>query len=145
MDLYLNQNSCALSELTEEQLEHLVSLLQITTHLGVDCSHPNLSHAVNLPVLETLSKWAYEVFFCLYSTADANIMKKSKTVNAVDINIEVNLLFVRASNLARNDGAKPTSKLKVFISELNFFCSEIELKAAKRFELYLELKAKHSS
>jgi hypothetical protein len=145
LERFSKQVRSILADLTEEQLEHLVSLLQITTHLGVDCSHPNLSHAVNLPVLETLSKWAYEVFFCLYSTADANIMKKSKTVNAVDINIEVNLLFVRASNLARNDGAKPTSKLKVFISELNFFCSEIELKAAKRFELYLELKAKHSS
>ena len=143
--MWLERNSSFLSTLTEEELDNLVSLLKITKYLGLDCSHPNLSEAGNLPILQTLTKWAYDVFFCLYSTADANIMKKSKTVNAVDINIEVNLLFVRASNLARNDGAKPTSKLKVFISELNFFCSEIELKAAKRFELYLELKAKHSS
>jgi predicted glycoside hydrolase/deacetylase ChbG (UPF0249 family) len=72
-------------------------------------------------------------------------MKKSRTLTAVNINIEVNSLFVRASNLANNDGAKPTKKFKEFIRLLNFFCREVELEAKKRYERYLELKAKRTS
>ena len=72
-------------------------------------------------------------------------MKKSKTLIPVNINDEVNSLFLRASDLADNDGAKPAKKFTQFISQLNFFCSEIDTKAGKRYELYLGLKAKRSS
>jgi hypothetical protein len=133
------------SSLTEEESDNLVSLLKITKYLGLDCSYPNLGEVENLPNLQTLTKWAYEVFFRLYSTADTNIMKKSKTLTAVNINDEVNSLFVRASNLANNDGAKPTKNFREFISQLNFFCREVELEAKKRYERYLELKAKRTS
>ena len=51
----------------------------------------------------------------------------------------------KASSQARNDGANPTGSLNMFIGGLIFFCSEIETQAGKRYERYLELKAKHSS
>ena len=129
--------------LTTEEVEKLQSLLQITPWL--DLESPTLSRSPRDSALDALSSWAHQVFVRLYSTADTNIMKKSKTLTAVNINLEVNSLFVRASNLAHNDGAKPTKKFKEFISQLNFFCREVELEAKKRYERYLELKAKRSS
>ena len=129
--------------LTTEQVEKLQSLLQITPWL--DLESPTLSISPRDSALDALSSWAHQVFVRLYSTADTNIMKKSRTLTAVNINIEVNSLFVRASNLANNDGAKPTKKFKEFIRLLNFFCREVELEAKKRYERYLELKAKRTS
>lgn len=129
--------------LTTEQVEKLQSLLQITPWLDIES--PTLSISPRDSALDALSSWAHQVFVRLYSTADTNIMKKSKTLTAVNINDEVNSLFVRASNLANNDGAKPTKNFREFISQLNFFCREVELEAKKRYERYLELKAKRTS
>ena len=74
-----------------------------------------------------------------------SLLKKSKTLTAKNINSEVNTLFQRAVFKARKDGGNPTESLKMFFSGLNFFCSEINTKAGKRYELYLGLKAKRSS
>jgi len=129
--------------LTVEQVKELQSLLQITPWLDIE--PPTLAWPPRDSALDALSRWAQEVFFRMYSMAEENIMKKSKTVNAGDINNEVNSLFQRASVQARIDGANPMSGLKKFIRGLNFFCSEIETQPGKRYERYLELKAKHSS
>ena len=127
------------SELSEDDNELLMRLVQITTVLGIESPTQEQQNR------GYLSKWAHQVFVRLYSTADENIMKKSRTLCAENINREVNTLFQRAVFEARKDGVDPTESLNMFISQLNFFCSEIETKAGKRYERYRELKAKRSS
>jgi len=129
--------------LTTEEVEKLQSLLQITPWLDIES--PTLSRSPRDSALDAVSSWAHQVFVRLYSTADENVMKKSKTLTAKNINSGVNTLFQRAVFKARKDGGNPTESLKMFFSGLNFFCSEIDTKAGKRYELYLGLKAKRSS
>jgi hypothetical protein len=129
--------------LTVEQVKELQSLLQITPWLDIE--PPILAWPPRDSALDALSRWAQEVFFRMYSMAEENIMKKSETPTANDIMSGVNSLFQRASVRARNDGADPMNSLGSFMRGLNFFCSWSSVKAERRYQRYLELKAKRSS
>jgi len=145
LDEYLNRNSSALSELTEEQLEHLISLLQITIHLGVGSCFPDFSDAADVSIHETLSSWATEVLYHLYRKADERLTHDSEHPPYSRISSEIAKIFTSASNTAKNQHPQCTDKFLDFIRGLRFFSDSFRVKASRRYDWYLREKARRSS
>ena len=145
LDAYLNRNSSTLSELTEEQLEHLISLLQITTHLGVESRFPDFSDAADVSIHETLSRWASEVLYHLYRKADERLTYDSEDPPRSRISGEIAKIFNLASNSAKSEHPQCTDKFLDFIRGLRFFSDSFSVKASKRYEWYLRQKSRRSS
>ena len=144
LDEYLNQNSSALSELTEEQLEHLISLLEITTHLGVESCFPDFSDAADVSIHETLSRWATEVLYHLYRKADERLTYDGETPPK-SISAEVTRIFNSAVKSAKNKHPQCMHKFNDFIRGLTVFSVSFSVKASRRYDWYLRQKAKRSS
>jgi len=144
LNVYLNRNSSVLSELTEEQLEHLISLLEITTHLGVESLLPDFSDVAVVSIHETLSRWAEEVLYLLYRKADERLTYDSEHPPRSNISSEVSLIFNSASKSAKSIHPQCTDKFLVFIGGLRFFNDSLKVKSSKRYDWYLRQKANRS-
>lgn len=145
LDAYLIRNSDVLSELTEEQLEHLISLLQITTHLGVESRFPDFCDVANVSINEVLSKWAAEVLYHLYRKADESITYDSENPPNSSLNNEINAIFMSAAKSAKNKHPQCMHKFNDFIRGLRFFSDSFSVQASRRYKWYLRQKAKRSS
>ena len=134
-----------MSELTEEQLEHLISLLQITTHLGVESRFPDFCEVANVSINEILSKWAAEMLYHLYRKADESIRYDSEEPPQFRITTRIAEIFNTASKLAKNEHPQCLHKFLDFIRGLRFFSDSFSVKASRRYDWYLRQKAKRSS
>jgi hypothetical protein len=145
LDVFLNRNSDVLSELTVEQLEHLISLLQITTHLGVESPFPDFCDVANVSINEILSKWADEVLYHPYRKADESITYDSENPPNSSLNNEINAIFMSAVKSAKNKHPQCMHKFNDFIRGLRFFSDSFSVQASRRYKWYLRQKAKPSS
>jgi hypothetical protein len=126
------------SELSEDDNELLMRLVQITTVLGIESPTQEQQNR------GYLSKWADEVLYHLYRKADENMTYDGETPPK-SLNTEAVKMFDSASESAKNKAPQCIDKFLDFIRGLRSFTDSFSIKAPSRYHWYVREKAKRSS
>ena len=126
------------SELSEDDNELLMRLVQITTVLGIESPTQEQQNR------GYLSKWADEVLYHLYRKADENMTYDSEKPPK-SLHTEAVKIFHSASESAKNKAPQCIDKFLDFIRGLRSFTDSFSIKAPRRYHWYVREKARRSS